>query len=1364
MNFSGKVLVARLEAIEGAGVLRARPGDRVMEFHVSREARDELGIDASLFQSTGNIILPDFRAARLLARRINEKVDAALLPERAIRAGRLNAMALIDEILHDVARLFRERAEPDSFARATVDLEAALGKKSLNGLLLAFVERFPPLSVYEGRESAASWLDGRAEAGAATKGAARIEGPTNRELAVEELVLLRLANENPAFAPFRFLFDEALLAVPGSPEAEAYVEAIGVLGASFAAMPRFGPDDQDLVTMLRSPAAAAPYSLPGQLDYIRSRWGLILGDKLLRLLGSLDLIREEEKPRFPGPGPTRAYVYSGMEREYERFSQDKDWMPNVVMMAKSTLVWLYQLSRSYGRDIHTIDAIPDEELDALASRGFNGLWLIGLWERSQASAEIKRRCGNPEAAPSAYSLFDYEIAGELGGWPALERLRERCAWRGIRLAADMVPNHTGIDSAWVRERPELFIQSEQCPFPGYRFDGGDLSGDGRVGIWLEDHYYDRTDAAVVFKRQDRGSGKVSYLYHGNDGTGLPWSDTAQVDFLRKDAREAVMERILHVARNFSIIRFDAAMIMARKHFRRLWYPEPGSGGDVPSRADRALRPEDFDRAMPEEFWREVVDLCAREAPDTLLLAEAFWMMEGYFVRTLGMHRVYNSAFMNMLKREENAKYRETIRNTQEFDKDILKRFVNFMNNPDEETAVAQFGKGDKYFGVCTMMATMPGLPMFGHGQLEGFEEKYGMEYRRAYRDESPDRALIERHEREVFPLLKRRRLFSGVERFLLFDLVGPDGSVNENVFAYTNGDGSERALVAYNNSLSRAEGFLRDSAAYAEKLDDGQRRQASRTLASALDLADGGRASSGRARFCIMREQRSELWFIRRSREIADSGLKLILNGYQSQVFLDFFEMEDDEGGLYSAVHDALGGAGTPDFSATVQDVALKDLYAALAAVFSPLIAWARALARGLASIGAPEKESRPSAKPESAVAAPSAAIIKAARESALAFYAATRALLREQASEEGLRGDRAAVVSSKVPHAPATKRAVPGDAEKIRAALAKKDARLAKAAADRFAVSLAAIAARSREATAALSAVEKRSIGLSKAAGPTKDDEAALLLAREMAAPGNLDLALCFAIFDALKALSSANGDDDLNASLGARRIVDRYCFDRKLREALRGSGMHGDEAYRGIALIKALFPKIGTTAELATTTGPVAVFKVWSTDEELRSLLGFNLFDGLTWFNKERFEEAARIGALCGSIGGALSKADDGAGAGDPGHAAARCALQMIDAAAEAGYCYEGLEAALMKMSLVRGNESPPTVAPKRQPKKPVAAAAPKAPPKKAPPKKATAAPKKAPKAPPKKAPPKKATAAPKKKATAPSAKKPKPRSGKK
>jgi hypothetical protein len=191
---------------------------------------------------------------------------------------------------------------------------------------------------------------------------------------------------------------------------------------------------------------------------------------------------------------------------------------------------------------------------------------------------------------------------------------------------------------------------------------------------------------------------------------MPWNDTAQLDYLNPEVRETVIQTILHVARNFPIIRFDAAMTLAKKHIQRLWYPAPGHGGDIPSRSEHGLPQAEFDRAIPEEFWREVVDRVAQEVPDTLLLAEAFWMMESYFVRNLGMHRVYNSAFMNMLKNEENEKYRQTVKNTLEYDPEVLKRFVNFMNNPDEETAVAQFGTGDKYFGVATLMVTMPGLP------------------------------------------------------------------------------------------------------------------------------------------------------------------------------------------------------------------------------------------------------------------------------------------------------------------------------------------------------------------------------------------------------------------------------------------------------------------------------------------------------------------------------------------------------------------------------------------------------------------------------------------------------------------------------
>jgi len=231
---------------------------------------------------------------------------------------------------------------------------------------------------------------------------------------------------------------------------------------------------------------------------------------------------------------------------------------------------------------------------------------------------------------------------------------------------------------------------------------------------------------VVFRRVDRRTGSVRYVYHGNDGTSTPWNDTAQLNYLNPELREAVIQTILRVARQFPVIRFDAAMTLAKKHYQRLWFPEPGTGGTIPSRAEHAMTREQFDALMPEEFWRQVVDRVALEAPDTLLLAEAFWMMEGYFVRTLGMHRVYNSAFMNMLRDEENAKYRSVIKNTLEFDPEILKRYVNFMNNPDERTAIDQFGKEDKYFGICTLMATLPGLPMFGHGQIEGFAERYGM--------------------------------------------------------------------------------------------------------------------------------------------------------------------------------------------------------------------------------------------------------------------------------------------------------------------------------------------------------------------------------------------------------------------------------------------------------------------------------------------------------------------------------------------------------------------------------------------------------------------------------------------------------------
>jgi glycosidase len=871
-----------------------------MEFHISRAARDLYHFNEDLFTFTGNVLFANFQAVRQFAYQMNLHNDRARTPGREIKAGEVNAMGMIDEILHLVVELYRRDLDPQITQKAVKYLISQLGQRRVDKALIQFVDSFPPMAVYRGLIKSTTYLN------------TSTGNRQNREIVLEELLLLWLANVNPAFGPYGELFDDSDLR-----QNSVYLEAIDQLSAFFDKQPFFGPDHQNLIVMLRAPAVASPNSLHGQLDFIRRRWGALLGDYLNRLLGSLDFLSEQEKAFIPGgPGPSQVYHFGMLDGEIERFSSDSDWMPNCVLIAKNSYVWLDQLSRAYQQPIHRLDQIPDQELERLAQLGMNGLWLIGLWERSQASQRIKQMCGNPDAVASAYSLADYTIAGDLGGEAAYQALRAKAARVGLRLASDMVPNHMGIDSNWVIEHPDWFLSLDYSPFPSYSFNGPDLSPDGRAGIYLEDHYYSRNDAAVVFKREDRSNGQVKFIYHGNDGTNMPWNDTAQLNYFNPQVREAVIQTILAVARRFPIIRFDAAMTLAKKHYQRLWFPEPGSGGAIPTRAGFGMSKPDFDRVMPEEFWREVVDRVAREAPDTLLLAEAFWMMEGFFVRSLGMHRVYNSAFMNMLRDEENSKYRSVIKNTLEFDPRILKRYVNFMNNPDEKTAVEQFGKGDKYFGICTLMATMPGLPMFGHGQVEGFGEKYGMEYRRALLDESIDDELVERHRRQIAPLLHRRHLFSEVEHFRLYDFYTANGQVNEDVFAYSNRSGDDHALVIYNNRFDHTSGWIRRSAAFTRKAGSSS-RLVQTDLGEALGL---GKRSN---RYVIFRELNSGLEYIRSCPAIHQDGLHFELGAYQNRVLLDFREVASGPQKDYARLADHLGERGVPNMELALSELVL---------------------------------------------------------------------------------------------------------------------------------------------------------------------------------------------------------------------------------------------------------------------------------------------------------------------------------------------------------------------------------------------------------------------------------------------------------
>lgn len=879
-----------------------------MEFHISRRIREKYDFNDSLFSYDGNVIFANFHAARVFVQKVNAERDLIAFPENAVKTSQVNAMGLIDEIFHHIFHLYREQKNPQVMQNLHTALLETLPDDSIDQFLEIFIQEYPPSSVFLKKLSPAAYLK------------ESTNGTSNRELLLEELVMLWLSLDNPALVTYRDLFYEKIFV--DDPRFEKLIQEIRRF---FNAQPKFGPGNEPLIEMLKSPSRQVPNSVTGQLEYIREHWAAFLGDYLYRLLSSLDFISEENKLSFTGPGPIPIPVYDqaeflragGSASDPEAFSMDREWMPRLVLIAKNSYVWLDQLRKKYNQPIQCLDQIPDSELETLSRWGITGLWLIGLWERSPASARIKQLCGNAEAISSAYSLYSYEIAADLGGEPAYEKLRDQAARYGIRLASDMVPNHMGIDSEWMIYHPERFLGLDHCPYPSYSFTGENLSSHPDVTIQIEDHYFDRTDAAVVFKRHDNRSGSVKYIYHGNDGTSMPWNDTAQLDYLNPEVREAVIQTIIAVAKKFPIIRFDAAMTLAKKHFQRLWFPQPGSGGAIPSRAEYGMTMEAFNRAMPVEFWREVVDRAAVEAPDTLLLAEAFWLMEGYFVRTLGMHRVYNSAFMNMLRNEDNAGYRKLITNTLEFEPEILKRYVNFMNNPDERTAVDQFGKGDKYFGICILMATLPGLPMLGHGQIEGFSEKYGMEFRKAYWEEQVDQDLVARHEWDVFPLLHQRRLFAGVENFNFYDFVTPAGNVDENVYAYSNREGSNSALIVYNNNYQETSGSINYSVRQTRRVHN-EKKIEQMPLSQALNLPAEVHA------FLVFRDQITNLQHIRPMSEILQRGMHFKLRGYQYLVMMDFHLVYSDAFHDYQRLYSYIGNQGVPDIEKALNELLLQ--------------------------------------------------------------------------------------------------------------------------------------------------------------------------------------------------------------------------------------------------------------------------------------------------------------------------------------------------------------------------------------------------------------------------------------------------------
>ena len=148
-----------------------------------------------------------------------------------------------------------------------------------------------------------------------------------------------------------------------------------------------------------------------------------------------------------------------------------EWPTNPVIYEINTWAWLSDLSRAAGRPV-TLADVPQAELERLAAYGFDGLWLMGVWQRSPRGREVARASDGLQAecakalpdftaediVGSPYAVYDYRVDPQLGGDEGLADLRVRLRDLGLRLLLDFVPNHFSLDHPWLDAHPDWLVQ------------------------------------------------------------------------------------------------------------------------------------------------------------------------------------------------------------------------------------------------------------------------------------------------------------------------------------------------------------------------------------------------------------------------------------------------------------------------------------------------------------------------------------------------------------------------------------------------------------------------------------------------------------------------------------------------------------------------------------------------------------------------------------------------------------------------------------------------------------------------------------------------------------------------------------------
>src|SRR5437763_14895255 len=88
-----------------------------------------------------------------------------------------------------------------------------------------------------------------------------------------------------------------------------------------------------------------------------------------------------------GPGGPRSGKTAGLAEKASPSAVTPPRYPSLLEI--NTRVWLDRLSREAGRPV-TLATVDDAALDGLARRGFDWIWLLGVWQTGAASCAVSR--------------------------------------------------------------------------------------------------------------------------------------------------------------------------------------------------------------------------------------------------------------------------------------------------------------------------------------------------------------------------------------------------------------------------------------------------------------------------------------------------------------------------------------------------------------------------------------------------------------------------------------------------------------------------------------------------------------------------------------------------------------------------------------------------------------------------------------------------------------------------------------------------------------------------------------------------------------------------------------------------------------